>query len=135
MQRQLAPGNQRWLTPWEAVPLLVVAALIGFQLFVPPVIGMADNGDFAKVAARVCMQPPPDLLHSPERYWHYFLTTYEVAPQHCLAFWPWSSMVPIVGRPSSFMTWWAKRRTSTCERSGPCARPCGWRAFGGCCAF
>lgn len=56
---------------------------------------MADNGDFAKVAARLCMQPPEGLLHSDQRYFRFSVTEYQVAPQHCLAFWQWSSMSTI----------------------------------------
>jgi hypothetical protein len=88
-------------TRYEAVTLSAVAALIAFQLFIPPVVGMADNGDFAKVAARLCMQPPPPLLNSDQRYWHFSFTEYEVAPQHCLVFWQWSSM--------SALAWVAKQ--------------------------
>lgn len=96
----------------ESATLLVAATLIAFQLFVPPVIGMADNGDFAKVAGRLCMQPPDPILHSEARYFRFFLTDYEIAPQHCVVFWQWSSMSivawvakqlhDLVGRESSF---------------------------------
>jgi hypothetical protein len=36
---------------WEALCLLVYLVLAGTQLFVPPIVGVADNGDFPKVLA------------------------------------------------------------------------------------
>lgn len=99
--RQFLTGTARRVTRFESLTLTSVAVLIAFQLFVPPVVGMADNGDFAKVAARLCMQPSPPLLHSDQRYWHFSHTEYEVAPQHCLVFWQWSSM--------STLAWVAKQ--------------------------
>lgn len=32
--------------------LLLVAALVGFQLFVPPIVGLSDNGDFIRILGR-----------------------------------------------------------------------------------
>jgi hypothetical protein len=94
-RRRVNLAARRW-PMWEATVVAVLGVLVGVQLFVPPIVGMADNGDFVKIAARLCLQLPATLVHNPDRYWHYFISSYEVAPQHCLVTWPWSSMVPIV---------------------------------------
>lgn len=44
--RQKLKGLSGW--SWEAVCLLAYLALAGNQLFVRPIVGMADNGDFPK---------------------------------------------------------------------------------------
>jgi len=36
----------RWLI-WSAA-----AAILGFQLFVPPIVGLSDQGDFARMIGR-----------------------------------------------------------------------------------
>lgn len=41
----------RLLCPWEALCLLIYVALVGCHLFVHPIVGLADNGDFPKVFA------------------------------------------------------------------------------------
>ena len=103
MQRlsQSTAGIIRRITVLEAATVAAAAAIIAFQLFVPPIVGMADNGDFAKVAARLCMEPTPALRAADQRFWHFSITEYEVAPQHCLAWWQWSSM--------SIFAWMAKQ--------------------------
>ena len=89
------------VTSFESATTAIAAAVIALQLFVPPVVGMADNGDFAKVAARLCLAPPAPLRDLPERYWRFNIAEYEVAPQHCLEWWQWSSM--------SIFAWTAKQ--------------------------
>ena len=39
--------SENWL--W----LLAFAAIVGYQTFLPPIVGMADNNDFAKISGRV----------------------------------------------------------------------------------
>ncbi|HEY6065430.1 MAG TPA: hypothetical protein VIY96_04705, partial [Thermoanaerobaculia bacterium] len=41
--------------------LLTAAALIAIQLFVPPIVGVADNGDFSRVASPLGIFPPPEI--------------------------------------------------------------------------
>ena len=75
---------------------------------------MADNGDFAKVAARLCLEPPSPLRESPERYWRFNIDEYEVAPQHCLYWWQWSSMsifAWIAAKRSPSSAWSMRRRS------------------------
>jgi hypothetical protein len=98
------------VTRLEAATLAAAAILIGIQLFTQPLVGMADNGDFSKVAGRLCMGPTEPML--PVRYWFFNITEYEVAARHCLEYWQWSSMSliawlakqthDVVGRESTF---------------------------------
>jgi len=41
-------------------PSLVLAAILGVQLFVPPSIGLANNGDFSKIMGLFSLGAPPD---------------------------------------------------------------------------
>jgi hypothetical protein len=62
----------------EHIPSLVLAAIIGYQLFVPPSIGLANNGDFGKVTGLFGFDSPPgdtysyiDLKYRFESRYHY----------------------------------------------------------------
>lgn len=64
----------------EVIWLLVVATLLGYQLLSPPLVGLADNGDFPKVMGRFAINypsPSPD-----ERYFNYFIAHYPIDPPH-----------------------------------------------------
>jgi len=59
-------------------PVLVVAAaaaIVFVQLLVPPVVGVADNGDFPKMLG-------PYGLRNPTAYWQYIGLTYELDPAY-----------------------------------------------------
>jgi hypothetical protein len=47
-------NRRRWAI-YEWALLAVCAGLVGWQLFVPPSLGVADNNDFAKLIGRVCL--------------------------------------------------------------------------------
>jgi hypothetical protein len=34
---------------------------VGYQLFVPPIVGLADNGDFSRVSEPLGIFPPPEI--------------------------------------------------------------------------
>ena len=54
---------------WSA--LAIAAAILAFQILVPPAIGLADNGDFAKITRKFGLYPPVDDLEvSAFRYIH-----------------------------------------------------------------
>src|SRR5258708_5912051 len=42
----------------ERIALLLAAAAVVFQCFVPPAVGLADNGDFPKIAGRFSVGNP-----------------------------------------------------------------------------
>ncbi|MGE5278849.1 MAG: hypothetical protein ACM3SU_17800 [Acidobacteriota bacterium] len=61
--RVLAGRSGRFL---ETFALLGAAVILVYQLFVPPIVGLADNGDFQRVAA------PVGIFHRSEADAHYF---------------------------------------------------------------
>jgi hypothetical protein len=86
------PEPSALLTPWfikhlEFALLVVCAAVLTSQLFVPPLIGLADNGDFAKVLGRV------GLRKSGEGNFQYFVSDYPHAASWNTQVW-YSEIVP-----------------------------------------
>ena len=76
----MAMPGRRIFASWHEVALLAIcAAILAAQLLAPPFIGLADNGDFAKVAGRLSLGAEggpanfiyfiPDYLRSPRHYW------------------------------------------------------------------
>ena len=57
-------------------PSLILAAILGFQLFAPPSIGLADNGDFAKIIGTFSLG-----ASSTDEY-RYVHLTYRFEPQY-----------------------------------------------------
>jgi hypothetical protein len=55
--------------------LLLAAGIIVFLLFVPPVVGLGDNGDFCKICSRFD-------LYLPNHTYAYADTTYQFDPMH-----------------------------------------------------
>src|SRR5579864_2953505 len=50
-------GMMSWHPTWpETLFLLVCAAILAWQLFLPGFIGMANNADFGKVAGPLCIE-------------------------------------------------------------------------------
>jgi len=45
----------------EWILLALLAAVLALQLLVPPIVGLADNGDFSRVAGPLGIFPPEDL--------------------------------------------------------------------------
>ena len=56
----------------------VTASIVSFQLFVSPVVGLADNGDFEKVMGIVGLRYPPELTRD-QRYFRWVHTRYAFA--------------------------------------------------------
>ena len=57
-ERATSPQASR---PSEILFLLLVAALLCLQLFVPRFVGLADNGDFSRVVEPLGIAPPPEI--------------------------------------------------------------------------
>src|SRR5262245_30526215 len=69
----------------EAAVVGLMALLLGLQLFVRPLVGLADNGDFARVAGRFGVagpvQPPGFQQGGFDRYFAYFFSRWTVDGQ------------------------------------------------------
>ena len=66
------------------LPLLLAATILGSQLFVPPFVGLADNGDFINITAP--FQLVPDLADGSDRYFSHVIPTWQYIPDsplHC----------------------------------------------------
>lgn len=55
------------------------------MLFVPPLIGLANNGDFARVSGKLSLAADSSQNHA------YFISQYQHAP------WKWNSHLPMSG--------------------------------------
>ena len=72
------PAGRRARAGWGAVLLAVAAGILVHQLFIRPIVGLADNGDFARITAPLGLavaDAPPT-----ERYFSYVWTRYRVEP-------------------------------------------------------
>ena len=64
----------------EVLLLAICAAILSVQLFIPPFIGLANNGDFPKVTGHLSLGPKidgenfihflSDYVHSSHYYWN-----------------------------------------------------------------
>ena len=61
---------------YEWIAFFLFAAIVSYQLFVPPVVGLANNGDFAKVLGIF------DLAAPVENEYKFLSTTYSFDPKH-----------------------------------------------------
>jgi hypothetical protein len=64
--------RDRWI---EILLIALFAACVAFQLFVPPSVGMANNGDFARLIGRFSLGPEnrdaSDEYHYFTKHWIY----------------------------------------------------------------
>jgi hypothetical protein len=73
----------------EVILLALAVAVVGYQLFVPPIVGLANNGDFSRVAEPLGIFPPPEMGNAaffdwivpqyrfdPKRIWFHGLCCY-----------------------------------------------------------
>jgi len=56
--------------------VLAMACVIGYQLFLPPIVGLADNGDFERLMGRVGLQYTTE--DREDRYFRYINTKFRV---------------------------------------------------------
>lgn len=71
------------------LPVLIVAALIGVQLFGPVPIGMANNNDFPRILGSLRLWPAPPVRDGDPHYlFRYFVDCYVIADPR------WNSGVP-----------------------------------------
>lgn len=73
-----AHTRARFWNCYEWALLLLCAALVAVQLFVPPSLGVADNNDFPKLMGRYCLGDP-----GAHPLFDYVSLTYRRAPSSC----------------------------------------------------
>jgi len=102
-------SSPRWQ---EVLFLLLCAAILAWQLFLPGFIGMANNGDFPKVAGPLCLGSAdretenflyfqPDYLRGPTHCYDPHIPSSEIAPA-----WLASSLEQAAGDPTRFDIRW-----------------------------
>ena len=63
---------------FAALVLAAAASIVADQLFLPPLVGLADDGDFAKIMGPVGLRyPTPDVR---SRYYGFLTLTYRIVP-------------------------------------------------------
>jgi hypothetical protein len=72
--------------------LAAAAVLIVVQLFVPPVLGVADNCDFEKLRRASCLGPVDPASYP---YFDYYEPAYAVRTEYCAAISPSSAEIPL----------------------------------------
>jgi hypothetical protein len=61
---------------FEILSLLVLLVIVGYRLFVPPIIGMADNGDFSRFMERAGLEHVP--TEYADKYFLYVNSKYHI---------------------------------------------------------
>jgi hypothetical protein len=64
----------------EGLFLLAAALIVGWQILIPPIVGLADNGDFPRVMSRFNIGYPPGIFA--ESQFKYLVRQYEIRPRH-----------------------------------------------------
>lgn len=62
--------KQEWI-PLERIALLAAAVVLGILLFVPPFVGIADNGDFSRIMGTVGLEYPDPDEPEADRFFRY----------------------------------------------------------------
>jgi hypothetical protein len=107
--RHAETNNRAWL---EGLSLLLCAAILIWQLRLPGFIGMADNGDFAKVAGRFCLADAdretekfsyfqPDFVRGPASCYNPHIPSSEFVPARMAA-----TLVRTLGNKTHFDIRW-----------------------------
>ena len=87
--------------------LLVIAGILGYQLMIPPVIGLADQGDYARLVGAFHLGPVAQTAE--DRYYRYFNRTYQPDPNFRLPGWEiYSSQDILVGSALLLNKWISK---------------------------
>src|SRR5688500_9799864 len=91
-------------TPGPVKALLGILFLIVFsaQLFLPPIIGLADNGDFWRITGGLCLVPVEFPNYTSE--YNYFISEWQYDPTRCTY-----SSVPTSEKALAFAAWSVSR--------------------------
>jgi 4-amino-4-deoxy-L-arabinose transferase-like glycosyltransferase len=88
----LAPSSTHGQKILEVSALVAAAVILGYQIFVPPVVGLADNGDFSRVMDPVGVSYRS---HADEHYFRYLALRYRAGARRSSGH--YSSEIPIAG--------------------------------------
>ncbi len=87
--------------------LAAIAGIVIYQLMIPPVIGLADQGDYARLLGPFHLGPTATTLE--ERYYRYFNRTYKSDPSFKLPGWEiYSTQDILVGSAVLLNKWISK---------------------------
>jgi len=111
LTRNVMRAARRIFTSWHEPALLAIcAAILTVQLFVPPFIGLADNGDFPKITGRLSLGPK----YGGENFIH-FVSDYVREPRYY-----WKSETLSTELPLAWIATRLSRAAMSCVRSrGP----------------
>ena len=88
------PGFPRRRRALEVAALLAMAAIVGYQTIVPPPVGLADNGDFARLAGPMGLR---STIRDPAaRYFAYLLPGFRLGAPWWESRYGTSESIPIV---------------------------------------
>jgi len=73
------------MNPRHLLTLAAIAGILAYQLMVPPVVGLADQGDYARLLGAFHLGPVAQSLE--DRYYRYFNRTYQRDPAFKLPGW------------------------------------------------
>jgi hypothetical protein len=71
--------NKSILTPFELIVLIVIASILTATLLIPPIVGLADNGDFYKMMSKFGLEHSAQARE--DRYFTYVDPIYVADPQ------------------------------------------------------
>ncbi|MGD0199608.1 MAG: hypothetical protein ABSD27_02540 [Bryobacteraceae bacterium] len=80
-------GDGKRLGHLEATTIAIIAAILVYQLFIPPTIGLADNGDFSRIMGAVGLEYTTS--NREDRHFNYFVPTYKFESSD-----EWDALVP-----------------------------------------
>jgi hypothetical protein len=78
---------------YRAVILAAAVAFVCIQLFVPPILGVADNRDYQRLMTEACIGPE-SVARFP--YFDYFVPHFIVSGQYCGSIIPSSARIPLI---------------------------------------
>jgi hypothetical protein len=85
LSRPVPPSRSGAIRGLEVVALFAAAAIVGCQLFLRPIVGLADEGDFVKIADPVGLRSAVEPAF--DRFFHYVNRDWQIGPRSPVVFW------------------------------------------------
>ncbi len=80
--------------PVAGILFIALAAIVSFQLFVPPIVGIADNHDYGRIMGRLGLTP--QVSTQEDRYFGWLVRRYDLDPQKVYPYGPSSTQTLLV---------------------------------------